>query len=106
MASSKECSGNLGISCQVAFCWEARRFSWPKGTSRESVESIYMKIMGVICVCEALGRLKKKKKKKKKKQKISSDSRIIERSRGRLATLNMLTDRVAVYKYGWLHKKA
>ena len=55
--------------------WKAQRFSWPKGTSRESVESIYVKFMGATCLSEELGRLKKKKKKKKKKNAwVSSES--------------------------------
>ena len=51
-------------------------FSWPKGTSRESVESIYVKFMGATYLSEELGRLKKKKKKKKKKKNawVSSES--------------------------------
>ena len=47
---------------QVVSDWKAQRFSWPKGTSRESVESIYVKCMGATCLSEELGRLKKKKK--------------------------------------------
>ena len=70
------------VLCQVVSDWKAQWFSWPKGTSRESVESIYVKFMGATCLSEELGRLKKKK--------ISSeltslaDSRI-ECLRGRLA---------------------
>ena len=54
--------------CQVVSDWKAQRFSWPKGTSRESVESIYVKIMGM---SEELRCLKKKKKKKKNLESVS-----------------------------------
>ena len=49
----------LADLCQVVSDWKAQRFSWPKGTSRES---IYVKFMGATCLSEELGRLKKKKK--------------------------------------------
>ena len=47
--------------CQVVSDWKAQRFSWPKGTSRESIESIYMNFMGTAFLSEELGCLKKKK---------------------------------------------
>ena len=68
--------------CQVVSDWKAQWFSWPKGTSCESVESIYVKFMGATCLSEELGRLKKKKM----SSELTSlaDSRI-ECLRGRLA---------------------
>ena len=66
MASFNDSAGRFVDLCQVVSDWKAQRFSWPKGTSRESVESIYVKFMGATCLSEELGRLKKKKKKKKK----------------------------------------
>ena len=48
--------------CQVVSDWKAQRFSWPKGKSRESVESMYMKFMGTTFLSEELDRLKNKKK--------------------------------------------
>ena len=41
-------------------CGKHKRFFWPKGISRQSVESIYVKFMGATCLNEELGRLKKK----------------------------------------------
>ena len=55
------------------------RFSWPKGTSSESVESIYVKFMGATCLSKELGRLKKKKKKKKNAWVSSESSRFAYR---------------------------
>ena len=71
--------------CQVVSDWKAQRFSWPKGTSRESVESIYMKFMGTTCLSEELGRLKKKKKKNMSSELTSLVDSRIECLRGRLA---------------------
>ena len=73
--------------CQVASDWKAQRISWPKGTSRESVESIDVEFMGVIitCLSEELDRLKKKKK---NAQASLADSRI-----------ECLRDRSAIYIY-------
>ena len=61
MASVNDSAGRFVDLCQVVSDWKAQRFSWPKGTSRESVESIYVKFMGATCLSEELGRLKKKK---------------------------------------------
>ena len=60
------------------FDWKVQRFCWPKGTSLECAESIYVKIMEAACVSEELCRWKKKKK--------MDDSRI-ERARDRLLTV-------------------
>ena len=88
--------------CQVVSDWKAQRFSWPKGTSRESVESIYVKFMVATCLSEELGRLKKKKR----GCLVSlADSRI-ECLRGRSAILNLRTVRVVALEYSQLHKKA
>ena len=43
MASLKESAGHFVDLCQVVSDWKAQRFSWQKGTSCESVESIYVK---------------------------------------------------------------
>ena len=69
--------------CQVVSDCKAQKFSWPKGTSRESVESIYMKFMGATCLSEELGRLKKKKNMSSELTSLA-DARI-ECLRGRLA---------------------
>ena len=61
MASVNDSAGRFVDLCQVVSDWKAQRFSWPKGTSRESVEWIYVKFMGATCLSEELGRLKKKK---------------------------------------------
>ena len=36
------------------FDWKVQRFCWPKGTSLECVESIYVKTTGAACVSEEL----------------------------------------------------
>ena len=38
------------------FDWKVRRFCWPKGTSLECVELIYVKTTGAACVSEELCR--------------------------------------------------
>ena len=49
---------------QVVFDWKVQRFCWPKGTSLECAESIYVKITEAACVCNDFIRRRKKKKKK------------------------------------------
>ena len=39
--------------------WKVQRFCWPKGTSLECAESIYVKIMETARVCEELCQLLK-----------------------------------------------
>ena len=36
------------------FDWKAQRFCWPKGTSLECAESIYVKITKTVCVSDEL----------------------------------------------------
>ena len=86
----------------IASDWKAQRFSCPKGTSRESVESIYVKFMGASCLSKELGRLKKKN------AWVSSESSRsrIECLRDRLAILDLLTVRVVVLEYSQVHKMA
>ena len=38
------------------FDWKVQRFCWPKGTSLECAESIYVKTTGAACVSEELCR--------------------------------------------------
>ena len=38
------------------FDWKVQRFCWPKGTSLECVESLYVKTTGAACVSEELCR--------------------------------------------------
>ena len=45
----------------VYFDWKVQRFCWPKGTSVECAESIYVKTTGPACVSEELCRMKKMK---------------------------------------------
>ena len=47
----------------AVFDWKVQRFCWPKGTSLECAESIYVKTMGPACGSEEPCRWKKKKKK-------------------------------------------
>ena len=89
---------SLATACQVASDWKAQRFSWPKGTSRESVESIYVKFMGATCLSEELDDLKKKKK----NAWVSKQIRV----QCLLAILNLLTVRVLALEYSQVHKKA
>ena len=47
------------------FDWKVQRFCWPKGTSLECAESIYVKTMETACVSDELCRKKIMKKKKR-----------------------------------------
>ena len=40
------------------FYWKVQRFCWPKGTSLDCAESIYVEITEAACVCDELCRLK------------------------------------------------
>ena len=53
------CVTKVAGSTVVVSDWKVQTFSWPKGTSRESVES---KFMGTTCLSEELGRLKTNKR--------------------------------------------
>ena len=101
MASFNDSAGRFVDICQVVSDWKAQRFSWPKGTSRESVESIYVKFMGTTSLSEELGRLRRRRKTRG----CLADSRI-ECLRGRSAILNLRTVRVVALEYSQLHKKA
>ena len=79
------------------FDWEVQRFCWPKGTSLECTESIYVKTTGAACVSEELCRLLKEEEEVGQIMSLG-DSRI-QRVRGRLAILSMLTVRVVDLEY-------
>ena len=87
----------------VFLTWKVQRFCWPKGTSLECAESIYVRTTETICLSDELCFCKEEEE----DQQIVclGDSRI-ERVRDRLDLLNMLTVRVAVLEYNQLHKKA
>ena len=57
MASFNDSAGRLKIYAKLLLTGK-HKGSWPKDTSRESVDS---KFMGATCLSEELGRLKKKK---------------------------------------------
>ena len=80
--------------CLGVFDWKVQRFCWPKGTSLECAESIYVKTTGAACVSEELCRLKEEEE--EVGQIVSLG---IERVRGRLAILSMLTVRVVDLEY-------
>ena len=66
MSFRRECWPLVGLYLGV-FDWKVQRFCWPKGTSLECAESIYVKITETACVSDEIHRLLKMKKKKKKK---------------------------------------
>ena len=70
------------------FDWIVQRFCWPKGTSFDFAESIYVKITEAACVyvCD------------EKMLTSLGDSRI-KRVQDRIAILNMQTVRVVVLEY-------
>ena len=53
----RECWPLVAIYLGV-FDWKVQRFCWPKGTSLECAESIYVEITEAARVCDALCRLK------------------------------------------------
>ena len=54
--------------------WKVQRFCWPKGTSLECAESIYVKTTETACVSDETSYAVSKKKKKKKKKKVRDKS--------------------------------
>ena len=59
MSFQRECWPLVALYLGV-FDWKVQRFCWPKGTSLECTESIYMKIMKAACVCDELCHLKRR----------------------------------------------
>ena len=58
MASfQRECWQFVALYIRV-FDWKVQRFCWPKGTSLECVESIYVKTTETACVSNELCRFK------------------------------------------------
>ena len=53
----RECWPLVAIYLGI-FDWKVQRFCWPKGTSLECAESIYVEITEAACVCDELCRLK------------------------------------------------
>ena len=53
----RECCQFVALYLAV-FDWKVQRFCWPKGTSLECAESIYVKITETACVSDELCRLK------------------------------------------------
>ena len=86
------------------FDWIVQRFCWPKGTSLECAESIYVKITVTTFVSDELCRLKEEEEEEVGQIVSLGDSRI-KRVRDRIAFLSMLTVRVVVLEYSQLHKK-
>ena len=69
----------------VYFDWKVKRFCWPKGTSLECEELIYVKTMETACELCCF------KEEEEDGQIMSLDDSRIERVRDRLASLNLLT---------------
>ena len=46
------------VALYLGVDWKVQRFCWPKGTSLDCAESIYVEITEVACVCDELCRLK------------------------------------------------
>ena len=90
------------------FDWKIQRFCWPKGTSLECAESIYVKITETACVSDELCRLLKEEEEEEEedRQIVSLDDSHIKRVRDCIAFLSMLTVRVVLLEYNQLHKKA
>ena len=59
----RECWPLVAIYLGV-FDWKVQRFCWPKGTSLECAESIYVEITEAACVCDELCRLKEEEEEK------------------------------------------
>ena len=74
---------------------KVQRFCWPKGTSLECVESIYVKTTETACVSNELCRFKEEGE----RQIMSLGDSRIKRMLDRLATLSILTVRVEALEY-------
>ena len=93
----RECWPFVALYLAV-FDWKVQRFCWPKGTSLECTESIYVKTTGAACVSEELCRLLKEEEEEVGQIVSLGDSRI-QRVRVRLAILSTLTVRVVDLEY-------
>ena len=82
-ASLNDSAGRLKIYAKLFL---TGKHTWPKCTSREFIESIYVKFRGATCLSEELDRLKKKKN--------AWESSRFECLQDRSAILNLLTVRV------------
>ena len=58
MASFRRECWQFVALCLAVFDWKVQRFCWPKGTSLECVESIYVKTTEAACVSNELCRFK------------------------------------------------
>ena len=81
----RECCQFVALYLAV-FDWKVQRFCWPKGTSLEFAESIYVKITETACVF------------KRRRRATNRDSRI-KRVLDRLATLSIPTVRLVALEY-------
>ena len=88
----RECCQFVALYLAV-FDWKVQRFCWPKGTSLECAESIYVKITETACVSDELCRLKEEEE-----IASSGDSRL-KRVLDRLATLSIPTVRLVALEY-------
>ena len=79
------------------FDWKVQRFCWPKGTSLECVESIYVKTTETACVSDQLCRFKEEEE--GEGQIVSSGDSRIKRVLDCLATLSIPTVRVEALEY-------
>ena len=86
MASFEDGVGPLVDLYLGVFDWKVQRFCWPKGTSLECAESIYVKTRGAACVSDELCRFKEEEE-EEERQIVSSDDSRIKRVLDRLATL-------------------
>ena len=79
----RECCQFVALYLAV-FDWKVQRFCWPKGTSLECAESIYVKITETACVSDELCCLKEEEE---------------EEGEDRLATLSIPTVRLVDLEY-------
>ena len=67
MSFRRECCPFVALYLGV-FDWKVQRFCWPKGTSLECAESIYVKTTGTACVSEELCRFKEEEEEEEERQ--------------------------------------
>ena len=65
----RECWQFVALYLSV-FDWKVQRFCWPKGTSLECVESIYVKTTETACVSNELCRFKEEEEEEEEEERL------------------------------------
>ena len=66
----EESVGKFVALCLGVFDWKVQTFCWPKGTSLECVESIYVKTTETACVSNELCRFKEEEEEEEEGERL------------------------------------